>query len=555
VRGAHRGGLTLACLVLIALGFPVLASAGTYQISACNYAEGANNSWSWSTTEPAAYENHANCPYRAGGTGGRADQEGGLSSTDRLGASADAQPGSSAGWTFTAPAGTAITAITYERYLGHEDDTSNTWSPALRADGAIVNNETCTVKLPDVGCFIGGPPGHGGLPATITGLSANQLTFGETCQAPTGLECVTGATEHEVWAAIYGATVTLSDSTPPTLGEPSGALWEPGRADGFRKGTESVTVAAKDIGGGVQNIVLSADGQPIATYNAPCNFTFPQPCPLSTGAQTLTLPTTHLTDGTHTLTLAAIDAAGNQSTLASEQITVDNNPPPPPTELLATATQAGGSTFTATWADPPEQVAPITSATYQICPLGETVGCSTPITAPATGPATITAPGPGTWTLTVWLTNAAGNSNPANAAQTTMTVAVNGASGGRLSESNAGTGGSSTGRLNSSNDSSDSSRPPKPIVHISEALHGRRLVVLVSGPANGKVRVSYSGRDRGRAIARGAKTAVLHAGRLVVTFRLTARAAAQATIRVSARLNNDVLVTGTLDRHAPHRVR
>ena len=47
-----------------------------------------------------------------------------------------------------------------------------------------------------------------------------------------------------VWAAMYGATVTLSDPTPPTLGTPFGALWGPGEAGGFHKGTESVTVSA-----------------------------------------------------------------------------------------------------------------------------------------------------------------------------------------------------------------------------------------------------------------------------------------------------------------------
>ena len=124
---------------------------------------------------------------------------------------------------------------------------------------------------------------------------------------------------------MYGAKVTISDPTPPTLGTPSGTLWEPGESGGFHKGTESVTVSAQDVGGGVQSIVLSADGQPVETYSASCNFTFAQPCPLSTGAQTLTLPTTELSDGTHTLTLVATDAAGNQSTVASEQITVDNH--------------------------------------------------------------------------------------------------------------------------------------------------------------------------------------------------------------------------------------
>ena len=87
-----------------------------------------------------------------------------------------------------------------------------------------------------------------------------------------------------------------------------------------------MTTSAQDVGGGVQSILLSADGRPVESYSAPCNFTFSEPCPSSTGAQTLTLPTTELSDGTHTLTLVATDAAGNQSTVASEQITVRQQP-------------------------------------------------------------------------------------------------------------------------------------------------------------------------------------------------------------------------------------
>jgi hypothetical protein len=64
----------------------------------------------------------------------------------------------------------------------------------------VENGETCSV---------GGPPGTGGEPARITGLSAHELSLGVVCQAPSGDECVTGATEHKVWAAMYGATVTL----------------------------------------------------------------------------------------------------------------------------------------------------------------------------------------------------------------------------------------------------------------------------------------------------------------------------------------------------------
>jgi hypothetical protein len=243
----------------------------------------------------------------------------------------------------------------------------------------------------------------------------------------------------------------------------------------------------------------------------------------------LTLPTTGLSDGTHTLALVATDAAGNQSAVASEQITVENSAPPPPVGLSATATQAGGSTFTATWSDPAGQVAPITGALYQVCPASGSGSCSAPAPAPAAGPATVTVPGPGSWSIAVWLTNAAGNASPAAAAHTSVVVSPSGPGG-----SGPGTGPGT-----------------KPTIRVTEALRGRELVVHVSGPASGTVRVGFIGRLRGRTVASGAKTVALRYGRLTLMFRLGPRTAAHALIRVSAKLDHELAVTSTLHRRVP----
>ena len=218
--------------------------------------------------------------------------------------------------------------------------------------------------------------------------------------------------------------------------------------------------------------VLAVDGQPVETYSTSCNFTLAQPCPLSTGAQTLTLPTTTLTDGTHTLTLIATDAAGNQSTMVYEQITVDNH----------------------------ETVA---------CPAAGTAACGPPEVTPIEK--TPSTPNLGTGT-TPGITP--GASKP-------------GATG--------------------------SASPTKTTIHISETLRGRELVVHVSGPATGEVRVGFTGRLAGQTVASGAKTLPLKRGRLTVTFTLGPRTAAYATIRVSAKLDHKLAVSSTLDRH--HQLR
>jgi hypothetical protein len=526
-------GAAAAVLAVLASASPSIAvAAGTYPVRACNFApSGVNNSWVWGTNdpiEPSPYAEHSNCPYLTAGLGMTADQEGGLSTTDVLGLSSGTTNGMSAAWTFHSAPGTKATELVYERYIGHQLDGFNDWSPALRADGTIIPSETCLDTVEDgETCAVGGPPGKAPEPARITGLSASELSLGITCQAPPEDECVTGASQHQVWATLYGAIVTVSDPTPPTLGTPSGGLWQPGATADFHKGTESVTVDAQDVGGGVGEITLSADGKAAEIYTAACDYTFAQPCPTSTGLQTLTLPTAQLSDGNHTLTLVATDAAGNLSTMATREITVENNPPPAPLDVKATPIQANSSSFTVTWADPPNQIAPITGALYQVCPATSPAPCSTPLPALATGPAAVTVPGPGSWTIAVWLTNAAGNTNPANAGRSSVTVRA------ATSDNPGGTGHSTTST---------------PTIHVSGTVHHRQLILHVTGPVNGRVRVSFTGRLRGKIIAFAAKTTTLKRGHLTTIFRIGPQTAARALIRVTAKLGYAHGVTTTAHR-------
>ncbi len=135
------------------------------------------------------------------------------------------------------------------------------------------------------------------------------------------------------------------------------------------------------------------------------------------------------------------------------------------------------------------------------------------------------------------------NGTAANAAHTTLTVPAGSSGGG-------GSGGSGSGGSGGSGGSS----APKATIHVSETLHGRELVVHVSGPATGEVRVSFTGHLGGRTVAWGAKTVALKHGRLTATFKLGPRTAAHATIHVSAKLDHELAVTSTLHRH-PRRAR
>jgi hypothetical protein len=531
VRSLALLSIPLAATLLAASG--AQASTGSYQVSACNFAsEAANNSWIWSSSDqssPDHYEQHVNCPDRTGGSGGRSDQEGGLSTTDALGLSSGAPPETSAGWIFTAPVGTTIAGITYERYLGHVFDASNYWAPALRADGAVIAGESCLDTIANSeSCYVGGPPGEGVEAEGISGLSAHELSFGIQCQAHAEEQCVTGGSQHETWAAMFGATVMLEDTHAPTLAATTGPLWETG---GYSKGTESLTTAAEDVGGGVKSITLSVDGHGEQNWTAACDYTSPIPCPSASGSQILALQTGTLSDGIHTIALQATDAAGNTSASAERQIDVENDAPPPPSDLLATPLEPGSLAVQITWSNPANPTAPITSASYELCPADGASACVSG-TAQPTGSAVVTLPRSGLWTVALWLVNAAGNGAATNAARTEVLLSA--ASPGTSVMVGPGSG-PEAATLPGSVPPITKAPGAVALVRVAKAVHGRLLVVRLRGPHAGIVHVRYTARERGRVVAAGTRRVALHRGYARVVFRLTRRAE-HVPIRVVARL-------------------
>ncbi len=513
-------GVPLA--TLLALVLPALSVAGSYQVTTCNAApEYVNNSWVWSSSDTSPtdhYTKHENCPERKGGTGENPDKEGGLSTTDTLGLENGAPTGTSAGWTFTAPPGTSIEAIAYERYIGHYLDPKNAWSPALRADGTIIPSETCLDTVEDSeNCYVGAPAHEGAPLGEQTGLDAHTLTAGINCEAAHE-ECITGSQYYDVWAAIYGATVTLNDPTPPTLAEPAGQLWQAAAAGHYSRGSETLQVSATDKGAGVRAISVSSEGKQLATYEATCNYTTPQPCPLSTGSQPLSVPTTELADGHHIISVTATDAAGNVSSLASREIDIANDPPPAPTNL--TATPSGTTSYMVTWTDPLNVATPITGAEYQLCPPGE-AACASPTPAPPEGPILLTLPAPGQWHISVWLKNAAGlaSLSPATANLTVPSPP----------ETNPDTPGSSHSPPGSPEPTRTTTRRP----HLTSRVRHNHLYLHISGAESISVLViHFTAYTRRHIVARFSRTIRIHHGQGNLTIFLRSRLASAATIKV-----------------------
>ena len=99
------------------------------------------------------------------------------------------------------------------------------------------------------------------------------------------------------------------------------------------RGPASVSVAAKDGGGGIYRVVVTADGKDVGAAVVPdasgrCvqvdpadpnSFKWPQPCPLEVGT-TVSLDTATLPEGTRSIGVVLEDAAGNRTTLAAPAV-------------------------------------------------------------------------------------------------------------------------------------------------------------------------------------------------------------------------------------------
>jgi hypothetical protein len=384
---------------------PAPARAGTYPVVACADASGSvNNSWSPSNNAPTKLEIGDSCS--------PTDSYGGLYAQDRL-AVPNASSGSAAMWTFNAPTGTSITALSYSRWLYKEDD--DDWRPAAIADGLVL--ETCTITYPAVRCSAGSQAGSR---ISFSVANAQLLTVGVACSPnPTG-NCSNGGTLHAAIAVLYGATVTLSDSSNPSVSNVAGDLF----GGGYVTGARSVSFDATD-NVGIRSARVLVDGQPLPATTYGCDFTYVIPCSNRSGSA-LAVDTRTLADGDHTVEVGASDPASNEGRSPARAITVDNGAPSSPVGLSV----EGGSShpvndFSATWTVPSGQVSPVVAAHWRICDsLGDQCRAGRQAGPSISRLDGLTVGSPGDWRLYVWLEDAAGNLSAANAATASLQYSV-----------------------------------------------------------------------------------------------------------------------------------
>jgi hypothetical protein len=322
----------LVVLATAAVGVPA-ASAGGYNVAACNApgGHGVNNSWSWgvevlplgaspTADDQAAYALTGNCAAPDGLRGG----------------SNPSHPpirwGTGANFTFQAPAGTSITRVTLWRYgvgrLGTDDPSTpnnesgrfetnaNFGTDALSAerchpgDGFYAN--PCTI----------GAPGFSDASKVVHDGRATSFKIGIFCGGDNGpfIACYTndGAGNPYGFIDLQGALVHIEDTTAPKV-TAGGTLL----SGGWRKPSDVAALSAPD-NTGIRAARLDIDGRVLIRRKSACDYTQPVPCP--TSVRDVRFPGRGIGDGAHTLRLVAEDSAGNEG-VAQRSLLMDGTPP------------------------------------------------------------------------------------------------------------------------------------------------------------------------------------------------------------------------------------
>lgn len=398
-----------AAVAIMAVSATV-AWGGSYTVSACSPFTTASP-WSEVNTFPAGLTAGNLCGGPAVGPLGGGNQ-GALYTEDNTEDAGIAIPnGAQAGWLFTAPAGTEVTDVHYYRNLEIAPTSDDFVVGLFEADGARL--ETCqgtfensyTCSLP-----------NNQVPGGFSGLSTSGLFFGLECQLqPSEEHCLAGSPGHHLAIAdMYSVTVTLAETSSPTVSQVSGPLW----GGGVVSGMVPLGFQASDPSG-IEEATLR-DGVAVgASAEESCDFTEAVPCPQLEPGQ-LNVETTLFPDGRAELSLVVTDAAGNTTVVTSPPLVIDNDGPAAPSSFTASAVGAGSDVVNLAWSAPANPPEPVAGAFVQLCQAT----CAAAVAVSPGGGGQVTAPGPGSYTVRLWLVDSAGKGGPQNAATTAVSVPV-----------------------------------------------------------------------------------------------------------------------------------
>ncbi|HEX5712418.1 MAG TPA: hypothetical protein VFX85_03805 [Solirubrobacterales bacterium] len=393
-------GLAVAVLLLVAGE----ARGGFYSVAQCGWYVGADADW-WDATGGAKFRSDAYCVLPAG-----ADPFAGAHLKSLTRDNQGTVSGNRfARWRWVAPPTTSIRQI------------RGTWWQALH-DGMEQR--------------LGGVTGAGFEPflaAAATDATPREFanTFTPSVQAVED-RLLCARAEHNwcsldrgSWSGLRALTLTVDDGVPPGAWITGGDLTD----GGWRRGDQFVAVAGYDAGSGVRFGETLLDGARFGATAYPCEqqvidgewrATRMQPC-LTNVSATHQIATAGFSDGPHTLSHCTADFAGNVACAPQRTVFIDNNPPAHPRSLSVLGGEAWRrvNDFDLGWTNPGQGPAsPIGGAFWRITgPSGYDTG---PRFVPGRGLAAIadrSVPGPGVYSLHLWLHDEAGNDAPSSAVE------------------------------------------------------------------------------------------------------------------------------------------
>ncbi|MFL5900198.1 MAG: Ig-like domain repeat protein [Solirubrobacterales bacterium] len=390
--------LALALLLLVAKE----ASAGKYAVAQCGWYVGADASWA-DTTGGAKFRQDGWCVPPAG-----QDPFDGahLKSFTRDGQSTVSGT-RFARWRWEAPTGTGITQV------------RGTWWHALH-DGME--------QRLGVGNSGGGFDVFASAAGTdttprefVAGFNPGRLAFEDRllCARVESKSC---SLDPGSWSAIRALTITVEDNQPPSAG-----LGGDITAGGWRRGAQAVGFWGGDVGGGVRFGETTVDGARVnlteygcakASIGGEWRATQMRPCGLAVSGSA-TVDTTRFSDGPHGLHHCVTDFAGNGSCTPDRTFYVDNNPPAHPRNLALAGDEGWrhANDFDLSWTNPDQGVASaIGGAFWRIeGPSGYDTGAKFAAGHDLSMLQNLFVPHAGTYTLSIWLRDEAGNEAPASA--------------------------------------------------------------------------------------------------------------------------------------------
>ncbi len=404
-----RGGLGRIVAMGIALALALLllvakeATAGKYSVAQCGWHVGADASWA-DSTGGAKFRPDAYC---ATPPGADPFADAHLKSFTRDG-QGTVSGTRYARWRWDAPEGTGITRV------------SGTWWHALH-DGLEQR--------------IGVANWNGGFDvfaaASITDVTPRDFVVGFPTPMPAledRLLCARAESkwcslDPGSWSALRALTITIEDDFLPVFSIGGDML-----AGGWLRGEHKLEYSALDGGSGLKRTEALIDGHPVSAVDHPCNAvsisgelraTTMRPCSTNRAGYYL-ISTTGFSDGPHTVSHCATDFAGNVNCALAQTILIDNNPPAHPRDLVL----AGGDVwrrsndFDPSWVDPDQGPAsPIGGASWRITgPGGYDSGAKFVAGHGISGLQNLFVPRAGTYSLSVWLRDEAGNEAASSAA-------------------------------------------------------------------------------------------------------------------------------------------